>query len=102
MIVIAIMSSLVGAATLSLDWAGPQARQAALEHNLKVIRQSIDDFKGDRGRYPRDLQELVDKRYLRDIPIDPMTRTITSWHTIPSAPGRNDVYDVRSQQEAGS
>lgn len=93
------MSVLTGGAMLRLDWAGEEARTVALKHNLATLRRAIDDFHADRHRYPVRLDELVETRYLRQLPVDPTTGIVGSWTVVPSAPGRPDVYDVRSPTE---
>lgn len=71
---------------LLLAIAGPRfaghvdrARETALRHNLAGVREAIDKFHADRARYPKDLQELVQERYLRALPLDPVTDRVDSW-----------------------
>lgn len=71
------------------------AREQVLRHNLVGLRESIDKFYADRARYPRDLQELVTERYLRAVPLDPITDRVDSWLLVKSAAGEG-VLDVRS------
>src|SRR5262245_29725304 len=56
-----------------------QAREVTLKHNLVGVRDSIDKFYVDRGRYPNDLQELVQSNYLRATPVDPLTNRADTW-----------------------
>lgn len=72
-----------------------RAREAALRQTLSVVRDSIDKYHGDTGRYPTDLQELVTKRYLARLPIDPISDSSDSWITVPPA-GESGVWDVHS------
>ncbi|TMH06979.1 MAG: prepilin-type N-terminal cleavage/methylation domain-containing protein [Betaproteobacteria bacterium] len=74
-----------------------RAREAVLRQNLASMRDAIDKFYADRARYPAELQELVQQRYLRQVPIDPITDRIDSWVLLPP-PGQNAgaVADVRS------
>jgi general secretion pathway protein G len=74
-----------------------QARELVLRQNLKGLREAIDKFYADRARYPADLQELVRERYLREVPLDPVTDRFDSWVPVPPA-GRSSgaVVDVRS------
>jgi general secretion pathway protein G len=66
--------------------------------NLATIRDAIDKFYGDQARYPETLDELVQARYLRAIPIDPLTEA-PNWIVIaPPDPTQGAVYDVRSAQ----
>ena len=72
-------------------------KQNVQRQNIATLRDAIDKFFGDQARYPDSLEELVQKRYLRSVPIDPLTQ-LPDWK--PVAPdGRNspgNVYDVRS------
>ena len=61
-----------------------RAREVVLKQNLANVREAIDKFYADRSRYPIDLQELVQQRYLRQLPLDPVTDRADSW--IPVAP----------------
>lgn len=96
LIVVAIMSALVGGAVLRTDALTEEARVTTLRHNLRVLRQSIDDFRIDQRRYPERMLDLVARRYLREVPVDPTSLTTDSWVLIPSRAGARDVADVRS------
>jgi general secretion pathway protein G len=64
--------------------------------NIATIRDAIDKFYGDQARYPQTLEELVRMRYLRAIPVDPLTET-PDWVVIaPQDPALGGVFDVRS------
>lgn len=74
-----------------------KSREVILKQDLAVMRDAIDKFHGDKGRYPENLEELVDTRYLRAIPVDPITEAPNAWVTVPppgDEPG--SVYDVKS------
>lgn len=74
-----------------------RAREAALRSNLAALRDAIDRFQADRGAYPAKLQDLVDARYLRVVPLDPFTERADTWTTLPPANGNAaQVADVRS------
>jgi general secretion pathway protein G len=74
-----------------------RAREAVLKQNLASMRDAIDKFYADRARYPKDVQELVQARYLRQVPLDPVTDRADSWVLVPP-PGleAGAVGDVRS------
>lgn len=76
------------------------AREVTLKQDLFQLRDAIDKFRGDRGRYPITLDELAAERYLRVIPVDPVTQRSDSWILVaPSRAGGSDgagVFDVRS------
>jgi general secretion pathway protein G len=64
--------------------------------NIATIRDAIDKFYGDQARYPKSLEELVQLRYLRAVPVDPLTDT-PDWIVIaPQDPTMGAVFDVRS------
>jgi len=73
-----------------------RAREVVLKQNLAGLRDAIDKFHADRSRYPRDLQELVQQRYLRHVPIDPVTDRADTWVLVPPTGQSNAVFDVRS------
>lgn len=99
LIVMAIMAALSGGAMLRTEWVADHARTTALRHNLKVLRQALDDHHADRRRFPAKLSELVERRYLRDIPVDPTTGERETWVAVPSSARGTDVADVRSPTE---
>ncbi|MGE3190553.1 MAG: type IV pilin protein [Vicinamibacterales bacterium] len=79
-----------------------RAREAVLKEDLFRMRDAIDQYHADKNKYPQSLQELVSEKYLREVPIDPMTQSAESWQTIPAEPDPNNpsaelgIYDVRS------
>lgn len=74
-----------------------RSQQAVLRENLHVTRQVIDRFYGDKGRYPESLQELVDLRYLRTLPFDPLMDSDGAWTIVPVPEGyAGAVYDIHS------
>jgi general secretion pathway protein G len=74
-----------------------RAEEAVLKENLVVMRDALDKHYADAGKYPRSLDELVSKRYLRAIPADPFTESRGTWVAVPpSDPNKGGVYDVRS------
>ncbi|MDZ4101274.1 MAG: type II secretion system protein G [Hydrogenophaga sp.] len=73
------------------------AQEAVLRDNLRTLRQVLDNFHGDHGRFPDSLQELVDKRYVRSLPVDPLTGSTETWTLLPPPDGlEGAVYDLRS------
>jgi len=70
-------------------------RERVQRQNLSVMRDAIDKFYGDLGRYPDTLEELVTLRYLREVPMDPVTEQ-RNWAVIePSDTKMGAVYDIR-------
>lgn len=106
MIVVTIIGILATIAVPSYKWSLIKAREAVLRENLYSIRSSIDQFNADQGKYPDSLEDLVDKKYLKDLPKDPFTGKNDTW-TTKSPPEPTDgsasgsmetgnVYDVNS------
>lgn len=73
-----------------------RTREVVLQHNLHGTRVAIDKFYADRGRYPRDLSELVAERYLRAAPTDPITERSDTWIRVPPAGQSEGLADLRS------
>ncbi|NML44473.1 prepilin-type N-terminal cleavage/methylation domain-containing protein [Ramlibacter sp. G-1-2-2] len=62
--------------------------------NLATIRDAIDKFSADLGRYPESLDELVARHYLRQVPVDPVSELATWTIVAPADPTQGNVYDV--------
>jgi general secretion pathway protein G len=73
------------------------AKEAVLRQNLRLTREVIGHFYADHGRYPDSLGELVERRYLQQLPIDPITDSATTWEIedVPP-PTKGHVYNLRS------
>lgn len=72
-----------------------KAKEAVLVENLKTTRDAIDKYYADTGRYPETLTELVEKRYLRTLPMDPLTESNETWTFSPPKVG-GGIYEVKS------
>lgn len=79
LVVMTIIGILAAVAIPALRDSPQRAREAALRENLFTFRSTIDQFHGDKGYYPPDLQALVTEGYLRQIPVDPMTKSRDTW-----------------------
>lgn len=98
LVVMAIIATLLSIAAPRYFRSVDDARESALKSSLAQMREAIDHFHTDRGLYPQALSDLVEKRYLRAVPVDPITESAQTWQLLP-APGSEDagsVYDVRS------
>lgn len=74
-----------------------RAEEAVLKENLTLMRDALDKHYADTGRYPASLEDLVTKRYLRSIPIDPVAQSAEKWIIVPpTETALGAVYDVRS------
>ncbi len=77
-----------------------RSKEAVLKQDLSSLRESIDKFYGDTGKFPESLQTLVEKRYLRSIPVDPMTKSAESWVVIHADdPEDTGIKDLHSGAE---
>ncbi len=74
-----------------------RSREAILRQDLATMREALDKYYGDTGAYPNALEDLTQKKYLRNIPRDPITESDTSWVIIaPTNDAKGAVYDVKS------
>ena len=83
LVVLAIIASLLSIVAPRYLQSTELAREAALKANLHTLREAIDHFHGDRGHYPASLEALVEARYLRAVPIDPISGSATTWLLVP-------------------
>jgi prepilin-type N-terminal cleavage/methylation domain-containing protein len=98
-VVMAIVALLVSMAAPRYFASVERAQEESLRSSLAVMRQAIDHFAADRGRWPESLDELADARYLRAIPDDPLTGRRDSWVVLSPPPDSalpGSVGDVRS------
>jgi general secretion pathway protein G len=73
------------------------ARETILADNLRNTRAVIDQYYSDTGRYPDSLEQLVEKKYLRKLPLDPIAESDTSWIVVPPEDGaKGAVYSIKS------
>jgi general secretion pathway protein G len=103
-IVLAILALLLTIAVPRYFAHVERAKEATLKQDLAIMRDAIDKFHGDKGRYPESLEELVTLRYIRSVPLDPITDSASTWKVVapPDAEAKGAVYDVRSGAEGGS
>lgn len=96
LVVFSILALLLTLATPRYFKALDGGKEKVQAQNLATLRDAIDKFRADQGKYPTQLQEVVDKRYLREIPLDPVSGS-RSWETLPF-PNDNEpgIYDVRA------
>jgi general secretion pathway protein G len=76
------------------------AKETILADNLRNTRAVIDQFHADTGRYPDSLEQLVEKKYLGALPIDPIADSDAAWIIVPPEEGEQGaVYNLRSGAE---
>ncbi|MGH8680546.1 MAG: type II secretion system protein [Burkholderiales bacterium] len=97
-VVMAIIATLLTIALPRYFGSVDRSKEVTLRQSLNVMREAIDRFNADNGRYPEKLEDLVEKRYIRSIPLDPITESVETWVIVPvpGAMAQGAVYDVRS------
>lgn len=92
--IVAVLSTLVVPRYFNQTEA---AKESVLLDNLRTTREVIDKFYADLGRYPESLEELVEKKYLRSVPFDPVAESSNSWQLVDVPAGyQGRVYDIKS------
>jgi general secretion pathway protein G len=73
-----------------------RSKETVLRKDLSVVRESIDRYYGDLGQYPEELGSLVEKHYIRNVPVDPFTKSAQTWLLVasddPDHPGLRDIH----------
>lgn len=99
-VVLAIVALLLALATPRYFHSIDKSKETVLRANLALTRDSLDKFYGDNGKYPDQLATLVEKKYLRTLPMDPLTESTTTWIIVPpDNPDKGAVFDIHSGAE---
>ncbi|GAA5160018.1 type II secretion system protein [Viridibacterium curvum] len=97
LIVMAVIALLATLALPRYFQSLDHSKDTVLMENLHATREVIDKFFSDQGRYPESLNELVERKYLRSLPIDPVTGSSRTWVIVPpEAPYKGQVFDIKS------
>src|SRR5882724_7249603 len=100
LVVMLIIGSLLSIAVPRYFKTLEHARETILKQDLSILREAIDKHYADLGQYPDTLTALVDKRYVRAVPIDPFTKLTDTWTLVSSDdPDHEGVRDVHSGAE---
>lgn len=105
MVVIALIMILATMALVQYRNSVTSAKEATLKSQLFIMRDSIDQYYADKGKYPDSLQTLVSESYLRAMPRDPFTTSSDTWQTVPAEPESGattaaaGIFDVKSGSE---
>ena len=95
MVVLSLIALLLTLAIPRYFTAVDNGRISVQRQNVATIRDAIDKFYGDQGKYPESLEELVVKRYLRQLPLDPVSEAANWVVVAPQDPTQGAVYDVQ-------
>jgi general secretion pathway protein G len=97
LVVMAIIAVLLSIAVPRYMGNVAKANEAVLRENLFSVRDVLDKFHADTGRYPETLEDLVTKKYLRKVPVDPVTGSTDTWVIVPPEnPQNGGIYNIRS------
>ena len=102
LVVIALISILAAMAVVQYRNSIQRTQEATLKTDLFRMRDAIDQYYADKGKYPSSLDSLVSDGYMRKVPEDPFTKTSDSWQTVPAEPDPGNpsaeagIYDVKS------
>ena len=100
LVVMAIIATLLTIAVPRYFRSLQRSKEAVLRQDLSTLRESIDKFYGDTGKYPQSLAVLVEKRYLRSIPVDPIAKAADKWVVVNADdPEDTGIKDVNSGAE---
>jgi general secretion pathway protein G len=95
LVVLSIIALLLSLAAPRYFQHVDRSREAVLRENLATLRDAIDQYHGDKGRWPDNLETLVEEHYLRAVPSDPITERNDTWTTEPGEEG-SGIRDVKS------
>ena len=97
LIVMAIVAVLLTLAVPRYLTSVERSKEAVLRQNLATLRETLDKYLADTGQFPTQLADLVSRKYLRAIPVDPITESAETWVLVGSGdPQRPGIADVRS------
>jgi general secretion pathway protein G len=103
LVVLAIVATLLSLVSPRYFKSIDRAKEAALKENLFTLRDALDKYHEDKGRYPNALEELVSERYLRKVPVDPITESSSSWIPVPPADAtKGGIFNVKSGAEGAA
>lgn len=97
LVVMAVVATLLTLVVPRYFGSIDKSKEAVLKENLHQMREAISRYHADRGKYPETLEALATDKYLRKVPLDPITESAASWVVVrPENPDKSGVYDVRS------
>lgn len=97
LVVMAVIALLLSIAVPRYFSSVEKSREAVLRENLSLTRQALDKYYGDNGKYPDNLDQLVSGKYLRSLPLDPVTDSNATWVIVaPEVPEKGGVFDLKS------
>jgi general secretion pathway protein G len=103
LVVMAIIAVLLTLAVPRYFGSLDKSKEAVLREDLFQLRDAIGKYYGDKGKYPESLETLAAEKYLRQVPVDPITESATTWVVVaPEDPQKGGVSDVKSGAQGKS
>jgi len=99
LVVLAIIATLLTLAVPRYFQHVERSKEAVLKESLATVRDAIDQYHADTGSWPPTLESLAEKRYMRAVPVDPITERSDTWQIVPPPGGGGGVYDIHSGAE---
>jgi general secretion pathway protein G len=102
LVVISLISILAGIGLVQYKNSIVRTQESVLKTDLFRVRDAIDQYYADKGKYPASLDALVSDGYMRKVPEDPITKSVDTWQTIPAEADPNNpgaepgIYDIKS------
>lgn len=102
LIVMSIMVILAGISLALYTNSVTKAKESVLKKDLQQMREALNEYYADKDKYPASLSDLVEEKYIRGIPEDPVTKSATTWKEVLSEPDPGNpadqpgVFDVKS------
>lgn len=97
LVVLAIIATLLMLAVPRYFSSIDRSKEAVLKENLYQLRDAIGKYYADKGKYPDTVEALATEKYLRKVPMDPVTESVATWVVVPpDDTQKGGVYDVKS------
>jgi len=97
LVVMAIIALLLSLAVPRYFGSVDRSKDVVLKEDIYLMRDALQKYYGDKGEYPVDLADLVSQKYLRNIPVDPISESDKTWKVTPPDVGvKGNVYDIHS------
>jgi general secretion pathway protein G len=97
LVVMAIIATLLTLAVPRYFHSVEKSKEAVLHQDLFLVREALDKYYADNGKYPDVLDDLISKKYLRSLPVDPITGSAQTWQVIaPEVAEKGAIYDIKS------
>ena len=97
LVVFAVIALLVSIVAPRYFNSVEKSKETVLKQDLSTMRDALDKYYGDTGKYPDALEDLVSKKYLRKLPVDPITESAETWAIVPPEDTeKGGVFDIHS------